>query len=642
MKDYIYHNSQELSYRSPFGAVSCEQEITIKLTVSAETLSCYLHYWQESNLIEQDLLMENIENNEGLQTWQIKLSSPTKPDLLWYYFSVHFNGKVLYYGNNSEGYGGAGEVSHHIPLPYQITVFQHQYLPPKWFMETIIYQIFVDRFYNGHPNQTIVNPKKNSLLHSHWENQPIYIKDSQGKIVYWDFFGGNLLGVQKKLSYFQELGVGAIYFNPIFEAPSNHKYDTGDYHRIDPMYGDKQLFSELLVSAKKLGIEVILDGVFSHTGSDSVYFNKEGSYDSLGAYQSKDSPYFEWYRFNSFPDDYQCWWGIEVLPNVNELNTSYQDFIIYNGNSVLNHWQQLGVKGWRLDVADELPDSFIRGFNLTMKKQDYDAVLIGEVWEDASNKISYGERRRYLIEDELDSVTNYPFRQAVLDFLLGYRNAYIIDKLLMSIYENYPLPHFYSLMNLLGTHDTPRILSVLQNNLPNFSGSDQKRIAIQRLKLAVLWQMTYPGVPLIYYGDEAGLEGVEEPLNRRPYPWGKENDELLEWYKVLTSLRNSYEVFTTGEWISTVFNEDVYGYIRRIRNGMDVFQQVKKDNTVVILMNRSLDREYEISINIEDYSLGEMYDVLNNNSLYNRENDCLHVRLLPLEGKVLLANPTID
>jgi len=639
MREWIVHDSHDLAYREPFGAVSCKQKILIRIKVEgANVQSVQLHLWQEENSIKKEINMKFVHKRNKETTYETEITAPSVPTLLWYYFKITCSSKTYYYGNHPNGYGGKGVITEHIPRAYQVTVFHHKLKPPHWFKEAIMYQIFVDRFANGNEDGKILHPKKNSLIHAHWENDPYYIRDHEGKIVYWDFFGGNLLGIKKKLAYLKQLGVNVIYLNPVFEAASNHKYDTGDYHKIDPMFGDNDLFQALVEEGKKQGVFFILDGVFSHTGSDSIYFNKEGNYDSIGAYQSKDSPYYAWYRFTKYPDAYESWWGIDVLPNVNELEPSYQNFIIFDENSVLHYWLNKGIKGWRLDVADELPDQFIRCFNKMMKKKDPEAVLIGEVWEDASNKISYGVRRKYVTDDELDSVMNYPFRNAVIDFLLENKNAEEIHRIFMSLYENYPLSHFYSTMNLLGSHDTPRILSVLQEDINYLTETERKVIGTNRVKLAVLWQMTFPGVPSIYYGDEAGLEGVEEPLNRRTYPWGRENQDLLNWYRKITVLRAKYDVLKTGTWHSFFITEDIYGFVRTINDGKDIFGQKKQNNVAVVLINRHLEKEVFFHLDIRKWtSIDQLIDVLNQEEIITAEyNGSFYLSLQPLEGKILL------
>lgn len=639
MGDWIFHHSYDSTYRTPFGAVKTNEEVTLSLKVRnyGEIITVILHLVEDNDGAKKELIMNVIDHQEDMELYQVQIQSPDKPVLLWYYFEVNINGEKYFYGNNQDGYGGKGEITQHIPLAYQITVYHPTALPPNWYKDSIIYQIFVDRFYNGNQDNRIQKPKKRSLLHSDWDNDPIYIKDEKGGIIYWDFFGGNLLGVQKKLPYLKQLGINVIYFNPIFESVSNHKYDTGDYHKIDPMFGDNELFKEFCQEAKKLGIHIILDGVFSHTGSDSIYFNKDGNYDAIGAYQSKTSPYYNWYQFTDHPNDYESWWGIDVLPNVNELEPSYQDFIIYNEKSVLKYWQRMGAKGWRLDVADELPDRFIRAFKNEMQKQDSESILIGEVWEDASNKISYGHRRRYIIDQELDSVTNYPFRQIIIDFLLDQVDAENAHRRLMSLYENYPTHHFYSTMNIIGTHDTPRILSVLQHELPEYLPRKlREEIGLKRLKLASLWQMTFPGVPLIFYGDEVGGEGEEEPLNRRTFPWGKENIELQDWYKTISRIRNKHAVLRTGKWISLPLHHDVYGYIRIIKDSMDIFQQKKESNVAIILLNRNKNQHIDLDVDLKRWIKDErLIDVLQQKEI-SINKGVLQISLQPLEGKLLM------
>jgi len=256
------------------------------------------------------------------------------------------------------------------------------------------------------------------------------------------------------------------------------------------------------------------------------------------------------------------------LPNIEETEPSYIDYIIGGNDSVIKYWLKLVDKGWRLDVADELPDSFIKKIYKTMKEIDKDSVLIGEVWEDASNKESYDKIREYLQGDEMDSRMNYPFRKITLDFMLGVIDAYVVHRLLINLAENYPIQNFYAMMNLIGSHDVPRVLTLLGEAPPpdsltaihqvKYRLSEEKyQLAITRLKMLVLWQMTFPGIPSIYYGDEVGLQGYKDPYNQGTYPWGEENRELLCWYKRLIALRNQYEVFKTGEWISLLAHDQV-------------------------------------------------------------------------------------
>ena len=375
------------------------------------------------------------------------------------------------------------------------------------------------------------------------------------------------------------------------------------------MFGDEEIFKELCSEAEDLGMRIILDGVFSHTGSDSKYFNKFGNYNSLGAYQSLESPYYRWYRFNDYPKLYEAWWGFSNMPNVDELNPSYLDYIIRNNNSIIEKWLKLGASGWRLDVADELPDEFIKILKKKLKEVKAEGVLIGEVWEDASNKYSYNRRREYLFGSELDSVTNYPLRQIILDLVRNYiGNRYFIKKY-MSLKENYPKEYFYSTMNILGNHDTERVLTILNNN-------------ISLLKLAVVIQMTLPGVPLIYYGDEAGLTGGKDPYNRKAYPWGKENKDILNFYTKISNIRASEEALKSGEIKFLDFNNEVLGYERLIGN-----------EKIVVVVNTMEKKE---NISLYDVNDGNtVIDLMSNDKRYEVKNSQIEIELKSHEYKIL-------
>lgn len=652
MSVFISHNSHEEKYRFPFGAVPCESKVTLGTTVQVGKLVSLAELVINEDGGNERSVALSPQGSQGETVYYASsINMPLRPGLLWYYFIFVIDGEKYYYGNNERSLGGVGQVYSTIPPKYQITVFTKEAKTPDWYKKAVMYQLFVDRFRNGNENGKVENTKKNSFIYANWEDTPTYIKDcGSGAISRWDFFGGNLKGVMEKLEYLKELGVSLIYMNPVFEASSNHKYDTGDYKKIDPMFGSNETFKELCQKAESLGIHIMLDGVFNHTGSDSLYFNKYGNYPGIGAYQSTESPYYSWYRFKCAKDDYECWWGVDSLPDVNEMYPGYLDFIITGQDSVIKHWMELGAKGWRLDVADELPDEFIHLLREVMKEKDADSVLMGEVWEDASNKESYGRRRAYLLGEEFDSVMNYPFRVIMTDFFLGKQNGKNLNEALMSIYENYPLHSFYSNMNLIGSHDVPRILTILGEAPEDQQLSQlqkegyrlpeaQKALAMARLKLLSLIQMTFPGVPSIYYGDEAGLEGYRDPLNRGTYPWGRENHTLLDWYKTITSIRNKYGVFSTGQWIPVYFKGDAYGYIRKVENGRDVFGGEGEDNTALVLVNRSKDIRCHVSIDIGKWYKGVMYDLLSAGNTADFVNGKIDIDLEPLQGKLFIEKP---
>ena len=621
----IRYDSHKLFYKNPFGALECESKVEIKIEVlkSLNPSSVILNFLTDTGDSTQiDLEIDG--TNDDYNIYSKTIDIPSQIGLYWYNFTIQTDKETLYYGNNIEMMGGQGEVYKNDPPSYQITVHKRKNTTVDWIKDGIMYQIFPDRFYNGNEDKTVLKSHRDMILRSDWNDTPRYLKGEQGNVEYFDYFGGNLMGIIKKLPYLKELGVTIIYLNPIFEGESNHKYDTGDYKKIDAMFGDKDLFVELCEKSKDLGIRIILDGVFSHTGSDSIYFNKNGNYDSLGAYQSKDSKYFDWYDFKNHPDDYDSWWGVDALPNVDELNQSYLDYIINDEDSVVNYWSKLGISGWRLDVADELPDEFIRQFKKQMKVVDPDSVLIGEVWEDASNKSAYDERRSYLLGEELDSTMNYPFRKSFIEFCLGDIDSKMVNKEIMKLYENYPLDHFYSLMNLVGTHDRSRIITVLgqapdegelsQSEREDFKlEQDKLDLSIKRLKLISLMQMTLPGVPSIYYGDEVGVEGYSDPINRRTYPWGNENQEILDWFKKITKVRTDYDVFKTGAFTLLDLDPDVFGFTRQIKDSKDVFKRDKENNFALVLINRS-DKEIDIKVDL-DNDTKKLYNLLEDKEL---------------------------
>ena len=587
----IFHDSHNLELRNPFGAVSIGTKVRIRLWTSRKC-SAYINLINfYNNQIE--IQMKEIGWNSLVNNWvyETEVDTLNNIGLIYYYFRVNYYGRDIIYGNNIESLGGVGQVYFNEPVSYQITIYSKQEVP-SWYREGIIYQIFVDRFFNGEDEGKVLNPKKNTFIYGNWDDSPMYIKDMNGNIVRWDFYGGNLLGVKKKLEYIKSLGVSVIYFNPIFDSPSCHKYDTGDYEKIDPMFGDEEIFKDLCSEAEKLGMRIILDGVFSHTGSDSKYFNKFGNYDSLGAYQSLHSPYYRWYRFNDYPNLYETWWGFSNMPNVDELNPSYLDYIIRNDNSVIEKWLKLGAGGWRLDVADELPDEFIKILKKKLKEVKKDGVLIGEVWEDASNKVSYNRKREYLFGNELDSVTNYPLRQIILDLVRNYIGSKYFIKKYLSLKENYPKEYFYSTMNMLGNHDTERVLTMLNNN-------------VNLLKEAVVIQMTLPGVPLIYYGDEAGLTGGKDPSNRKSYPWAKENNDILGFYRKISAIRVSEEALRNGEIEFLEFN-----------NGILAYERTLNKDRIIIAVN-IMEKEENILINNVD---GNILDLLDEDKEYIVEN----------------------
>lgn len=435
---------------------------------------------------------------------------------------------------------------------FRMTVFKRDFSVPDWFSGGVMYHVFVDRFCRG---EGPVGEREDAVLDTDWEGGTPEFPEQRGGVLKNNrFFGGNLWGIAQKLPYLSSLGVTVLYLSPIFKAYSNHKYDTGDYEVIDEMFGGEQAFEYLIKEAGKYHIRILLDGVFNHTGDDSRYFNKYGKYKTLGAFQSEKSPFRDWYCFNG--KRYESWWGIPILPKLNPASNECRNYLAGQGG-IAEKYVKMGMAGWRLDVADELSDEFLETLRSTVKKVDPEAILIGEVWENAADKISYGHRRRYFCGKQLDSVMNYPLKDAILAFLLR-GDAEFFARTLTDLYSSYPKDVCDALMNLVGTHDTQRILTVLSGvdseSMSNRELSvfrlDQaaRKNALEKLKIAAILEFTVFGVPSIFYGDEAGMEGGRDPFCRRPYPWGREDKSLVEYYSALGRIRREQAVFKHGEF----------------------------------------------------------------------------------------------
>ena len=571
-------DSRKEQYKAPFGAVPCGTEVRFFVEAEAEFTACILRCYHEfADKWTETPLLPCPDGFGGVYT------APAEGELVWYTFCLHRkDGSSVYFGKN--GCGGDDRT------PWQLTVYEETYTP-RWFGEGVTYQIFPDRFCRTAP------PRVEGLLgerraHMDWNEAPMIGADPETGRWNSDFFGGNLKGITSKLDYLASLHVKTLYLNPVFEAASNHRYDTADYCAIDPLLGTEEDFAQLCREAEKRGIRVILDGVFNHTGDDSRYFNRAGFYETVGAYQSPNSPYYPWYGFSQWPEAYDGWWGIKTLPAVNENNPQYREFIITGERSVIRRWLRLGASGWRLDVADELPDDFIVDIRRVMEEEKADAFLLGEVWEDGSNKIAYSKRRRYLLGRETHGLMNYPLRTATLRYLRGGR-AEDFRETMETVRENYPKPAFYSGLNILGTHDTPRILTALgEDGVPSDKleraayrlSPERLELAMARLKMAAMLLYAFPGSPTLYYGDEAGMEGFEDPMNRRTFPWGRENQELQTLFKALGALREARPSLRQGD-IRYIGAEGAILVFERTLNG---------ERTVIALNAGDTEREIEL------------------------------------------------
>ena len=575
---HTYYNSLDTACKTPFGAVPAGQEVTFRLTVPES-----LGYVDPHLVLTKDreapvhYRMEFAGQTPQQNHFTFTIA-PTTPGLYFYHFDLYTDFRRIY-----RDAGGEGVLSWTDGTDWQLTVYEPDFKTPDWIKNGTMYQIFPDRFCEGKPGKPMPFADR------------IYREDKTGEPYFWpteqqegylnmDYYGGDFAGIQQKLPYLCDLGVSCIYLNPIFEAHANHRYNTANYLKADPLLGTNEEFAALCAAAAKEGIRIILDGVFSHTGSDSVYFNREGRYGPGGAYRDRNSPYRSWYDFDSgYPSGYRCWWGFETLPEVQEDSPSYIDFVCGKGG-VIDTWLGLGASGFRLDVADELPDAFIERIRQAVKAHGEDKLLIGEVWEDATTKEAFGRRRTYLRGKGLDAVMNYPFRNAALSYVTG-SDVHAVAEQILSICENYPAPALNCAMNFLSTHDTERAITAIAGEPANGrdrywqSGrcipAEKMDDAMRKLLLGYAMIFTLPGVPCIYYGDEIAMQGYRDPFNRAFFDWNSTEQRLRGPLKTLAHRRKDCAAFAGGRLEIVRADTDVLHYRR-----------IGKTQTAEIILNR--------------------------------------------------------
>lgn len=581
----VIFNSRDKSYKSIVSALATDEKCKFRLIIprdmrcSSATLAIAK---EDCDTVYYGMFWAGMYGDSH-EIWELHFSATTE-GLYFYHFELDTPWGRSFVKNVGSGIGELNIDADE----FQQTVYDKNFKTPDFLKGGIIYQIFPDRFYKSKQKKKNV---PSTRVMREWGEEPFWAEEQMNGIWNNDYFGGDLKGIEEKLPYIKDLGVNCIYLNPIFEAHSNHRYDTADYEKIDSLLGNESDLKHLCrVAKEEYGISIILDGVFSHTGCDSKYFNIYNRYDSIGAYNSKESPYYSWYKFIDYPDDYRSWWGIKLLPEIIEEDENYREYIC-GKNGILRKWLRCGISGWRLDVADELPDVFLDDLRCAVKEENEDAIIIGEVWEDATNKFAYNERRRYLLGRQLDSVMNYPFADAILNFVRFENAGYFFDQI-MSIIENYPPQVLNILMNHIGTHDTERAITRLagpdndgrdrewQHNHNTLTSYDYLK-GISMMKMASLIQFTLPGVPSIYYGDEIGMQGMKDPFNRACMTWDNQNTELLKWYKRLGEIRNGFGVFVDGEFVPVYCDNSSIAYERRDDN-----------EAVLVAINNSDDEAY--------------------------------------------------
>ena len=636
------HASRLPEYRQPFGARPCASYVDIFFDCFKDATNvtfCYTYGLYGFSYHEEPMYSVS-----GMGRYHVNVMLPNEPSILFYWFRFNVPGDcdglpdyyksisdidpsapapilTFYYGaalDLPDGEGtlyrepprvGAEEDKY--PYAFQITVYNKDFKTPEFLKGAMIYQIFPDRFARDtafdFDKMINADPREERIYHEEWnEDVDIKGKPETGYLA-CDFYGGSLKGIEEKLDYIKSLGINVLYLNPIFEARSSHRYDTADYLNVDPILGGTSAFMSLQNACKEKGIKIILDGVFSHTGADSKYFNKFDRYEGVGAYKAfnegEESRYRSWYNFYRNGDGsvgYDSWWGFPDLPNVNEDDLSYRNFI-FGKDGVVDTWTSRGASGFRLDVSDELPDSFIRQMRATVKeKLGSEGAVIGEVWEDASNKCSYGSYRDFMLGNTHDSVMGYTFRHILLDFLCGYISAEIANMRFEGFRERYPMEAYYAMMNLVSSHDVPRIMTMLSKPQDTddrdvqrgfkVESSDFDRIA-SLAKMAFAFQTCYIGASCIYYGDEVLMEGYKDPFNRRTYPWNKiglRQQESLVYFKRIGGLRAVNQCLKTGFYETLLAHDGTLAFVRYLKEGRDAFgKEASGSKAIVLVMNRS-------------------------------------------------------
>lgn len=619
------HNSFSESSIKPFGAVKVGEEVEIRvwlensyhidwinldiyrfIDISPQREEELFHY------LKIPMYLERTEENEYVYLAKVSFE---ESNYYYYHFTLRINGQDKFI----EQRDCQSRISNTNEGKWQITVYQDSEFPYPYYLEGgVIYHIFVDRFFNSH------TPKKNVpediVMHENWGELPVYLPNSNGIVENNDYFGGDLKGITQKLPYLDSLGVTALYLSPIVEAHSNHRYDAADFTKVDPILGTFDDFIELCNEAHKRNMRIILDGVYNHTGSDSVYFNKKGRYPTVGAYQSKDSLYHDWYYFYNHPDSYECWWGMDIQPKLNKENKKVQELICGKNGAIdtFIHYADC----FRLDVIDELSIPFTKQVTRAVKTLASDGEpkgVYGEVWEDATTKKYMGHHRKYLLgkgSEEVDSVMNYDFKNAIIAYV-RYGNVQYFTNTIMLILSHYPKPAIKLLMNFLSTHDTIRAINALGAEELNGKGMqwqaehlhmppEERANAIKLFKVATFVQMFLPGIPCIYYGDEAGVEGWDKALNRLCYPWGNEDTELIHYISTLTHIRKEYKETIKETGFRFLNVTDKYCVFERYHNEHSMifaFSRSRRDNQINYCIPDDSLKKYHLIYSLENATI---------------------------------------
>jgi glycosidase len=588
--DGLGFDSRSTLYKVPQGAVPAGTPVTVRFrTFHDDVTSVKVRVWDananKQRLVKMVLAAHDVSCYQSslasstCDYWQATLPTP-QPDVLWYRFVVQDGTATAYYADDTTALdGGTGTTTAGVvDNSYAQTVYDPSFKVPAWASHAVVYQIFPDRFANGDRKN---DPKPTDALYDthptlkDWNDRPEgYCRSYDPPCAQGphgtDYFGGDLKGIRQKLEWIHGNGFNTIYLNPIFWAKSNHRYDTADYLQIDPYLGDMKEFKLLVQQAHELGMHIILDGVFNHMSSDSPFFDRYHHSATLGACESLASQYRSWFTFtdSNVPcgaGDYTGWAGFDSIPVLNKSNPDVQQYFLTGDDSVTKHWLRAGADGWRLDVMGDpsFPAGYWQTFRQVVKQTDPDALIVGELWQKDTTLL------RLLAGDAADSTMNYRLRDAVLGLLgpQAYDGKGFGDSghpltptqfaaRMSAQREDYAPPVYSALMNLIDSHDTARALWDLTPGAKTTAAKEQDAANLaqgkQRLRIASLIQYTIPGMPTVYYGDEVGVTGGDDPDNRRTYPWpntgGTQDAQLLAHYRALAALRATQPELVDGDF----------------------------------------------------------------------------------------------
>jgi glycosidase len=629
---WLAHDSRRDLYRVPWGAVPAGTDVTLRLSASAGDLTTAVaRVTDDLSGATVSVPLERVARDatageHGIDYWQATISTTAQPTVLRYRFIVSDGAATRYLEDDELLDGGAGEVlTATEERGWQITTYDPDFETPAWARGAVVYQVFPDRFANGDPandpspdaaagtagaeRYRYGDVYGNPVLPRDWETDlpEGYCRAYAGagscgeEPLGRDFYGGDLAGLTEHLPQIAELGVTILYLNPIFAAPSNHRYDTSDYEVIDPDLGTRGEFDDLVAAAGELGMRVILDGVFNHTSSDSPSFDRAHRFEEVGACEAAGSPYATWYQLEPGPPakcfdgrTYADWAGFDTLPALAETPDVFG--AIFGPDGIAVDWLAAGIGGWRLDVMNEISHGVLRGLRDSVKAADPDALILGEFWEDASP---------WLLGTEADSVMNYRFRRAViglvngqtpdLDGAIGGLTPSAFASVMEGVREDYPPQAWAVLHNLVDSHDTTRILWTLTPGADNRAEKEDPanlEVGVAKLRQLAALQLTWPGMAGIYYGDEAGLTGHDDPDDRRPYPWGHENLELRDWYAILGQLRADHPALRDGDLRILLADDDA---------GILAFGRRTGEEAAITVLNLADTDAADVRVDVEDW-----------------------------------------